>query len=352
MIDNNVMAENAMIPPPSTATTANEAAGLVFPKIGQHFEAFWEKEASMSEAPSIELMDLNEEFWALSIGPLGCSDNPTVFVASENQFRRYNKTKGIYEPISESTITSAILGNLDLCAEFLPRRVQFASFLALKNRQRLKSVVDRARDLLAVEDDFFQDRKHLHLAFLNGTLQIDNGKFQLSDPCRPVKATLPLNYDPTAKYDIFLGSFLAHILEPADIDLLQRYLSQVLEGINHSQTILVLTGDAGWGKSSLMKILGSMIGWKNVGIIREPLFRDEFELSHYAGKNFLFHPDMPTEFFNRQEASIFKQLVGGDPLWANVKGDDGRMTCKAFILSSWPATVSLEFILILIPMPG
>ncbi|MGO8926292.1 MAG: phage/plasmid primase, P4 family [Limisphaerales bacterium] len=325
----NAMAENAMIPVPSARTaTANEAAGLVYPKIGQHFNAFWEKEAEMTEAPSIEILDLVEEFWALTVGPLGTAEHPTVFVASENQLRRYNKAKGIYEPITESTVTSVILGNLELVAEFLPGRVQLASFLNLKNRQRLKAVVDRARDLLAVEDDFFQDRKHLHLAFLNGTLQIDNGKFNASEPGRLVRETLPLKYDPEAKCDLFLGTFLAHILEPADVDLLQRYLSQVLEGINHSQTILVLTGDAGWGKSSLMKILGEMVGWKNVGIIREQLFRDEFELAHYHHKNFLFHPDMPTDFLDRKEASIFKQLVGGDPLWANVKGDDGRMVLQ------------------------
>ena len=327
----NVTAENAMIPPPTAqATTANEAAGLVFPKIAEHFNAFWEKEAEMTEAPSIDLLDLNEDFWALTVGPLGCPQNPTIFAASENRFRRYNKTKGIYEPISESTVTSGILGNLDLCAEFLPRRVQFASFLALKNRQRLKSVVDRARDLLSVsvDDDFFQDRKHLHLAFLNGTLQIDTGKFHAPDPGRPVKESLPLKYDPQAKCDIFLGSFLANILDADDIHLLQRYLSQVLEGINHSQTILVLTGDAGWGKSSLLKILGTMVGWRNVGIIREQIFRDEFELAHYADKHLLVHPDLPSDFLDRKEASIFKQIVGGDPLWANVKGDDRRITLQ------------------------
>ncbi len=37
---------------------------------------------------------------------------------------------------------------------------------------------------------------------------------------------------------------------------------------------------------------------------------------------------MCTDFLDRKEASIFKQLVGGDPLWANVKGDDGRMTLQ------------------------
>ena len=65
-----------------------------------------------------------------------------------------------------------------------------------------------------------------------------------------------------------------------------------------------------------------------MGIIREQLFRDEFELVHYADKHLLVHPDLPTDFLDRKEASIFKQLVGGDPLWADVKGDDGRMTLQ------------------------
>ena len=96
----------------------------------------------MTQSPSLELLDLNDDFWALTVGPLGSPENPTVFVASENQFRRYNKTKGTYEPISESNVTSAIMGNVELVAGFPPRRVQLASFLALKNRQRLKSVVN------------------------------------------------------------------------------------------------------------------------------------------------------------------------------------------------------------------
>ena len=133
------------------------------------------------------------------------------------------------------------------------------------------------------------------------------------------REALPVKYDPEATCDLFLKMFLAHILEPDDIDLLQRYLSQILEGINHCQTILVLTGDAGWGKSSsLMKILGTLIGWQRVGIISEQLFKDEFELAHYAAKNFLFHPDMNTDFLERKEASLFKQLVGGDPIWADI----------------------------------
>jgi P4 family phage/plasmid primase-like protien len=314
---------------PPRPTTANGAAALVFPKVAEHFQAFWEREESdFNQAPSIEILDLLDEFWALTLGPLGSPKSPAVYVASESQFRRFNPTKGVYEPISEASVTSQLLGNLELVAEFLPPRVQGRSFLNLKHRQRLKSVVERARDLLAVDSDFFQDRQHLHLALDNGTLQMDNLHFQPSAPNHPVTETLPVKFNAQAKCDMFLGGFLAHILDRNDIDLLQRYLSQILEGINHSQTILVLCGDAGWGKSSLLKILGEMLGWRNVGIVREQLFRDEFELAHYHDKHFLFHPDMPTEFLNRQEASIFKQLVGGDPLWANVKSSDGRLVIE------------------------
>ena len=48
-----------------------------------------------------------------------------------------------------------------------------------------------------------------------------------------------------------------------------------------------------------------------------------------ADKHFLYHPDLPTEFLDRPEASIFKQLVGGDPLWANRKNEgDGRIVMQ------------------------
>ncbi len=313
---------------PPRIATANDAASVAFPKVAEIFHAFWKRqEPDINKAPSIEILDFNDDFFALTLGPRGQPKDPTVFVASENQFRRYNPDKGIYEPISEANVTSQLLTNLNVVVEFLPPIVKAASVLQLKNRQRLKSVVERAKDLLVVDySEFFKDRQELHLSFTNGVLRLDNNlQFRPSAPCYPITETLPGKYDPEAKCELFLGGFLAHILDRNDIDLLQRYLSQILEGINLSQTILVLTGDAGWGKSSLMNILGNLIGWQNVGIIREQLFKDEFELAHYCNKHFLYHPDLPTEFLDRPEASIFKQLVGGDPLWANLKNEgDGR----------------------------
>jgi phage/plasmid-associated DNA primase len=37
---------------------------------------------------------------------------------------------------------------------------------------------------------------------------------------------------------------------------------------------------------------------------------------------------MPTEFLHRPDASLFKQLVGGDPVWAEVRASDERMVLE------------------------
>ncbi|MEI6396204.1 MAG: hypothetical protein WCT12_34500, partial [Verrucomicrobiota bacterium] len=73
--------EKILIQPPAPQPiTANGAGDLVFPKIAQHFDAFWEREGSINKAPSIEVLDLIDDFWALTIGPLGSPHHPVVFV--------------------------------------------------------------------------------------------------------------------------------------------------------------------------------------------------------------------------------------------------------------------------------
>jgi putative DNA primase/helicase len=37
---------------------------------------------------------------------------------------------------------------------------------------------------------------------------------------------------------------------------------------------------------------------------------------------------MPTDFLDREEASLFKQLVGGDPIWTEAKNSDRMMTIE------------------------
>jgi putative DNA primase/helicase len=183
----------------------------------------------------------------------------------------------------------------------------------------LKCVVERAKDLLCIDQDFFKPKPHL-LPLNNGVLNLVESELIPFNPALPLKDKLPVDFDPDANCDLFLNSFLRQVLAEEDIELLQLYLSQLIDGTNHSQTILILNGQSGWGKSTLIKILTGVFGLGNVGIIRDQIFSSHKELSHYQRKRFLLHPDMATEFLARSEASLFKQLVGGDPLWGEDAG--------------------------------
>jgi P4 family phage/plasmid primase-like protien len=308
-----------------SARNANEAAALLFPFV-QNESAFVEIKRSESNFPYLEILDLNDNFWALTLGKQGNPANPIVYAKAESQFRKY--LDGIYQPISEGSVAGELLDNLALCLLTPPKNLKIATLLQQKNRLRMKSIVERAKELLAVDQSFFREQQPYHLAFQNGVLNFDTMTFEPLSPTYPLRSTLPVKYDPNAKCDKFIQYFLQNVLTADDLDLLQRYASQILEGINHSQTILILTGDAGWGKSSVMKILGNLLGWSKVGIIREQLYDNDNEIAHYANKHLLYHPDMPTQFLERKEASIFKQLVGGDPIWADGGALADRLTLE------------------------
>lgn len=171
-------------------TTANQAAKALYPNIAK-LDAFWEREADVNQCPSLELLDIRDEFWAMTIGPAGTPDSPIVFAPAEGQFRGYKPLTGLYEIVSESTVTSEILMNLDFCASCFPSRLNISTFLPLKTRQRIKSVVERAKDLLAVDEFFFAPKPYT-LALKNGILRTDTLAFTDFNPNIPLLDTLPV----------------------------------------------------------------------------------------------------------------------------------------------------------------
>src|SRR4051794_17490463 len=125
--------------------TCNEAAAALFP--GPRTNAFQEYEANPINEPGyLQLLDLNDDFWA-------CTLANVVYVA-QNQFFQYNPNSGIYEQVTESTLIGQLTSNLNLASEHFPSSLKFESFQNLKTRARLKAVVERARDLLSVSENY------------------------------------------------------------------------------------------------------------------------------------------------------------------------------------------------------
>ena len=121
----------------------------------------------------------------------------------------------------------------------------------------------------------YEDR--LHVA--NGTLYVD-GKFDKhKDFCRN---RLPVKYNPDASQPVTWLRFLSELLEDEDILTLQEYLGYCLIPTTRGQTMMLLKGNGGEGKSRIGVVMQKMLGnnLKNGSIAkieRSPFARADLE---------------------------------------------------------------------------
>ena len=70
---------------------------------------------------------------------------------------------------------------------------------------------------------------------------------------------IPIRYEKLAKCPKFLTGLLRPAMSDGDISILQKYMGQTILGYNISQTILLLTGTAGGGKSTLVNVIPKFV---------------------------------------------------------------------------------------------
>ena len=117
----------------------------------------------------------------------------------------------------------------------------------------------------------------LHVA--NGTLFL-NGEF--TDHKEFCRNRLPINYDANAPQPVTWLHFLSELLEDEDILTLQEYLGYCLIPTNRGQTMMLLKGNGGEGKSRIGVVMQKMLGdnLKNGSIAkveRSPFARADLE---------------------------------------------------------------------------
>lgn len=98
-----------------------------------------------------------------------------------------------------------------------------------------------------------EDRLHVS----NGTLFL-NGMFtEEKEFCRN---RLPVKYDPDAPQPVTWLHFLSALLEDEDILTLQEYLGYCLLPTNRGQTMMLLKGNGGEGKSRIGVVMQKLLG--------------------------------------------------------------------------------------------
>ena len=141
---------------------------------------------------------------------------------------------------------------------------------------------------------------------------------------------LVVNFDPGAKCPTFENVLLANALDFDDIGLLQRWCGLALVGRNIAQAILILSGTAGAGKGTFIRVLKGIIGEANIGSLRTEQLNQRFEIGRLIDRTLLYGADVPANFLSSENASILKSLTGGDPITVELKSSMAApsLTCE------------------------
>jgi putative DNA primase/helicase len=300
-----------------------------------------------STSNRIKASDLNESFMAASLGESANPDEPTVYLRGENRFYTYSLTQGIYLLASEEDISARLSELLLSCARACKKDCDVDALeFSLRDSSALAGTVKRAKSILVKPDNFFSGGTEKFLPVGNGVLRISDRTLLPFSPKYHFRNKLAVNYVPGAKCPTFENVLLGNSLDSYDIGLLQRGCGLALVGRNISQAMFILSGTAGAGKGTFIRILKGIIGEANIGSLRTDQLNQRFEIGRLMDRTLLYGADVPAKFLSKETAAVLKSLTGGDPITVEFKGSMAApsLNCEfnIFVTSNSRLVVHLE----------
>jgi putative DNA primase/helicase len=154
----------------------------------------------------------------------------------------------------------------------------------------------------------------------NGVLVLETGELLSGGPEYLTTIQLPVEWDPKAECpfgDWFLGCSVA----PDSVDLVWEMVGYCLSGTNKFQRSFLLYGPGGNGKSKLLALLNGLLGDDNYSANSlQSLSSNRFRCAQLYGKLANVCGDISKDLIENTET--FKQLVGGDPIEVEKKGQN------------------------------
>jgi P4 family phage/plasmid primase-like protien len=291
--------------------------------------------------------DIGEDFFAATLGDKGSPDAPTVFVSTEEKFFSYLPGEGVFIFQREPVLTARISRLLLECARACRNGCETKTLeFRFRDTANLSGVLKKARGLLEVPHGYFASDLTKFIPCANGMLRLDDKKLLPFSPDYRRRNKLAVRFDAAAKCPLFLDTLMRAALDDDDLDLLQRWCGLALIGENLAQRILILTGTAGGGKGTFIRVLNGIIGDINLASLRTQLLGERFELGRFLGKTLLYGSDVPENFLNQRGASVLKSLTGYDPVTLEFKNsnESPSIICKFNIIVTCNSrlTVQLE----------
>lgn len=247
-----------------------------------------------------------------------------IYDKASGAFYIYNPDNGLWECRSTPEMLALISGIMmqyaNACDDFF--------IDSKRDAATIKHVLEFLQADCA-EEDAFRHRNGSFIHCGNGVIVFEaqsDGRFKpvLSpfDPKYRSRNRTEINFDPESSCPDFMEKLLRTALGEDDIAHLQLYAGQCLLGENTSQTILLLIGTAGGGKSTLVNIIEKVVNRKNCTELRLEHMNSRFETQRLVGKTLLTAKDVPSTFLNSSGAHKIKALTGKDTITIEHKGSN------------------------------
>ena len=291
--------------------------------------------------------DLGEDFLAATLGEIGTPRAPTVFLSSEGRFYTYEPDRGIFDEVREAKLMARLSELLLRCAGDCAEECDTTNLeFRFRDTAHLRGVAQRARGLLEVPPGYFETNLQEYIACRNGMLRLADEELLPFAASYRRRNKLTVDYVKGQGCPMFLDVLMRPALGAEELDLLQRWCGLALIGVNLAQRMMVLTGTAGGGKGTFIRVLRGIIGAENLATLRPMLLAERFELGRFLGKSLLYGADVPENFLSCRGASALKALIGGDPMTIEFKGSNERpeIVCRfnAVVTCNSRLTVHLE----------
>lgn len=156
-----------------------------------------------------------------------------------------------------------------------------------------------------------------YLNVLNGLLNLDTFELEPHTPDLLTIVQLPVSFDPDADTSV-IDEFLRQVMPEDCIPVFEEFAGYCLVPSMRHEKALLLIGEGGNGKGTLIAALASLLGKENVsGVSLQDLAENRFAAADLFGKMANLHADIPNKVL--ENTSRFKELVSGDLIRAEEK---------------------------------
>lgn len=238
-----------------------------------------------------------------NLGELIFNELDYYFLTTIDNEQIYCYNGGYYEPTGEQIIKD--------CVE---------QFLEDQTKEHYKKeVIGYIRDKNYQKRELFESNIDL-INLKNGVYNLKTRKFTDHKPENYFLNEIPVDYNPKVKMKIGL-KFFKDVVAENDVPLLQEIFGYCLYRSYFIQKAFMFIGDGRNGKSTVLSLLKTMLGTRNVsGVALQDLDISRFATASLYHKMANIYPDITDKALNK--TGKFKMLTGGDMISAEIKFRD------------------------------